>query len=237
MGIESTLQMTSALRDAAMKSTGANVPEWLSGHQPDGTPSLNPHAAFFPLPFVGAKYADGHVMGLAMAVPREFRSEDLRKVIGPLLFRESGQEKEVRLWRGDAWEWRGQREKREYPPLTLRAATWVGPSAEWASVTPVVLHHYPKRNRDGDVERILLEAFESAALPQPIELRVQPVSRFQGAGHAKSMPEFTEGGANLCRYQTHIVVKFPFLVEGPLLVGRGRFRGYGLLRPVEVNRG
>ena len=71
LGMEATLQVTSALRDAAMKAVGQNVPEWLSGHQPDGRPSLNTHAAFFSLPFVGAKYADGHIMGLAMAIPRE----------------------------------------------------------------------------------------------------------------------------------------------------------------------
>jgi CRISPR-associated protein Csb2 len=58
LGLETTLQLTSALRDAVMKAAGKDVPEWLSGHQPDGSRTLRPHAAFFPLPFVGAKYAD-----------------------------------------------------------------------------------------------------------------------------------------------------------------------------------
>jgi CRISPR-associated protein Csb2 len=47
LGLETTLQLTPALRNAAMKAAGKNVPEWLSGHQPDGKPSLRPHAAFF----------------------------------------------------------------------------------------------------------------------------------------------------------------------------------------------
>jgi len=135
------------------------------------------------------------------------------------------------------WEWELEREKRDYPPMTLRASTWIGPSAGWASVTPVVLHHHPKRGRENDVERILLEAFESAGLPRPIEMRIQSVSIFEGAGHARSMPQFTEGGEKLCRYQTHIVARFPFRVQGPVLIGRGRFRGYGLLRPIEVSHG
>ena len=77
LGIEATLQLTSALRDAAMKATGQHVPEWLSGHQPDGRPSLKPHAAFFPLPFVGhevcrwahygTRYGDSTRDRLAMA--------------------------------------------------------------------------------------------------------------------------------------------------------------------------
>jgi CRISPR-associated protein Csb2 len=104
-------------------------------------------------------------------------------------------------------------------------------------VTPVVLHHYPKRERENDVERILLEAFESAGLPQPVALRVQPVSLFEGGGHMKSMPAFTEGGERMCRYQVHVVARFAVPVQGPVLVGRGRFRGYGLLRPVEAKHG
>jgi CRISPR-associated protein Csb2 len=246
-GLEATLQLTSALRDAAMKAVGDNVPEWLSGHQPDGRPSLKAHAAFFPLPFVGARYADGHIMGMAMAVPREIESDGetrevaLRRVLAPLLFRESGEEKTVRLWRNKdghaVWEWELEREKRDFPPVSLRARTWTRASTEWASVTPVVLHHYPKRGRENDVERIVLEAFKSAGLPRPVSLRVQPVSLFEGAGHVRTMPEFTEGGEKMCRYQVHVVARFTNPVQGPLLVGRGRFRGYGLLRPVEAQHG
>jgi CRISPR-associated protein Csb2 len=243
LGLETTLQLTSALRNAAMKAAGEDIPEWLSGHQANGDPTLKPHAAFFPLPFVGAKYADGHVMGLAIAIPRgldgrgQSKVAVLRRVIGPLLFRETGADRIIRLWRSNTWEWRLEREKRDYPPVTLRVKTWTGPSREWASVTPVVLHHYPKRNREDDVRRILLQAFESAGLPQPAQMRVQPVSIFEGAGHARSMPEFTDGAENLCRYQVHIIVEFPVLVQGPVLVGRGRYRGYGILRPIEVSRG
>jgi CRISPR-associated protein Csb2 len=241
-GLESTLQLTSALRAAAMKAAGTNVPEWLSGHQANGAPSLKPHVAFFPLPFVGGKHADGHLMGMAIAVPRELERQNesmdaaFRRTLGALLFSATGDERTVHLHRNDVWEWDLEREKREYPPPSLRAATWTGPSRDWASVTPVVLHHYPKRNREGDVERILAEAFESAGLPVPIEMQVQPVSRFAGAGHAKSLPVFTEGGEKLCQYQVHVVVRFPVLVSGPVLVGRGRYRGYGLLRPLEVTR-
>lgn len=239
MGLEATLQLTSALRDAAMKAAGNSAPEWLSGHQPDGKPTTKPHAAFFPLPFVGAKHADGHILGLAIAIPRTLETEGnrhdtIRTAIGALLFDEAGKERTIRLWRGNVWKWSLSREKREYPPLTLRSATWTGPDTEWASVTPIVLHHYPKRNRENDVERILLEAFASAGLPEPAELRAQPVSLVTGAGHARSMPQFTEGGENLCRYQVHVVVKFPCPVRGPVLVGRGRFCGYGLLRPLGV---
>jgi CRISPR-associated protein Csb2 len=94
-----------------------------------------------------------------------------------------------------------------------------------------VLHHYPKK-REGDIERIVKEAFVSALLPEPQFISVRSVSVVDGAGHAMALPPFTEGGANLCRFQTHVVAQFAQAVRGPMLVGRGRYRGYGLFRPL-----
>ncbi|MBV9499336.1 MAG: type I-U CRISPR-associated protein Cas5/Cas6 [Acidobacteriaceae bacterium] len=234
LGLESTVQLTSALRNAALKSLPqGKSPEWLSGHQPDGNPTSKPHVAFFPLPFVDAYYADGHVLGMAIAVPKTVALDDARENLGALLFNpETGEERTVHLWRNGAWDWKLRRESRDRPPLSLRTDTWTEESCVWASVTPVVLHHYPKKNRDADVERILTEAFVSAGLPAPKRLRVGAASIFEGAPDALSMPQFTEGGANLCRYQMHVTAVFDQCVRGPVLVGRGRFRGYGLFRPL-----
>jgi CRISPR-associated protein Csb2 len=236
LGLESTLQLTAALRNSAMKVTGQAPPEWLSGHDAGGAPSLHAHVAFFPLPYVGFEYADGHVLGLGIAIPRDLRisggtrDEQLRRFLSPLFFDlGTGEERDIGLWRRGVWEWTLEREKRERPPLTLQRLSWTKPSRTWASVTPVVLHHYPKR-RDGDIERIVKEAFVSALFPEPESLIIRSVSAIQGAGHAMALPAFAEGGANLCRYQTHVVARFEQAVRGPMLVGRGRFRGYGLFR-------
>jgi CRISPR-associated protein Csb2 len=194
LGLESTLQLTGALRNAAMKGVlDGHCPEWLTGHDSDGNPSRNPHMAFFPLPFVGADYADGHVMGLALAIPRRLPASDIRNVIGPLLFnQESGAPSNIHIWNRNLWDWRLQRETRERPPLTLSAKTWIGPGRVWASVTPVVLHHYPKKNREGDVERILREAFHSASLPEPGRISAGPVqiSRAQIVPGSHQPPHF-----------------------------------------------
>jgi CRISPR-associated protein Csb2 len=238
LGLESTLQLTRALRNRAMEGFGAEAPEWLSGHDETGAVSQHPHVAFFPLPYVGFPHADGHVMGLGMAIPRELkgaegsRDEELKRVLGPLFFDvQSGEEREIRIWKKGVWEWTLGRERRERPPLTLQGANWTKPSRIWASVTPVVLHHYPKK-REGDIERIVREAFGSARLPEPELVAVGGVSVVQGVGHAMSAPVFREGGEKLCPYQTHAVVRFGQLVRGPVLVGRGRYRGYGLFRPL-----
>jgi len=239
LGLESTLQLTGALRNYALKPAGKKSPEWLSGHDEVEAPSLRPHLAFFPLPYVGFEYADGHVLGLGIAVPRSIpltycatHEEELRRYLGPLFFdRETGEERDIGLWKKGVWKWTLAREKRERPPLTLQRLSWTKPSRTWASVTPVVLHHYPKK-REGDIERIVKEAFVSALLPEPQFISVRSVSVVDGAGHAMALPPFTEGGANLCRFQTHVVARFAQAIRGPMLVGRGRYRGYGLFRPL-----
>jgi CRISPR-associated protein Csb2 len=239
LGLESTLQLTRALRNRAMRTHGDGCPEWLSGHDGVGAPSEHIHVAFFPLPYVGFEYADGHILGLGMAIPRNLRvasgatrGEELRRVLGPLLFdADTGQGREVKIFRQGVWEWTLARETRERPPLTLQRPSWTKPSRVWASVTPVVLHHHPKK-RAGDVERILTEAFLSASFPAPESVNIRSVSAVSGAGHAMAVPPFAEGGENRCRYQTHVVARFAQPVRGPVLVGRGRFRGYGLFRPL-----
>jgi CRISPR-associated protein Csb2 len=241
LGLESTLQLTGALRDAAMKAA-SDPPKWLSGHDRSGSPSLENHAAFFPLPYVGFEHADGHILGLGMALPGGLKdSVELRRVLGPLFFDpDTGEERPVELWRRDRqgnkiWGWELRRETRERPPVSLQRPSWTKPSRVWASVTPVVLHHFPKK-REGDAERIVREAFVSAQFPEPEAIQMRSVSAVSGAGHAMAMPSFSEGGANLCRYQTHAVVRFVQPVRGPMLVGRGRFRGYGLFRPLVEDR-
>lgn len=235
LGLASTLQLTSALRNAAMNLSVQPPPEWLSGHAPSGDPSALPHCAFFPLPFVGGEHGDGHLLGVALAIPAGLSDERLRPALGALLFDDAGSDRELSLW-CKAWRWVVRRETSSLPPLNLRAATWTGPSRSWASVTPVVLHHHPKPNRPGDVERIVREAFLSAGYPEPERLTVQPASIFRGAGHARELPAYDEGGARMCRYQIHVVAHFAGCVAGPMLVGRGRFRGYGLLRPIAAER-
>lgn len=245
LALGATLQLTGALRDLVMKNTTQPPPAWISGHNPDGSPCQFPHAAFFALPFVGSPYADGHLMGVGIALPRELHGEvdraaGIRKALGPVFLDAGGQERELELWpkgqsRGEAkhlWRWIVKRSSGSMASQTLRQSTWTGPSQDWASVTPVVLHHYPKKKEEQDLARIVLEAIRSAMLPEPERLEISPIPFVSGAVHARNMPPYTEGGANLCRYQTHVRLHWKQPIRGPVLIGRGRYRGYGLLRPI-----
>jgi CRISPR-associated protein Csb2 len=235
LGLESTLQLTAALRRVTMGPSPKVSPEWITGHQPSGEPSRSPHVAFFPLPFVGFPHADGHVMGLGIAVPRDIEPSELQRYLGPLFFDADGTERLIQIDRRGEWSWTLQREIRQRPPRTLQVSTWTRPSMIWASVTPVVLHHHPKK-RQGDLERILRDAFNSALLPEPKRIRVLGGSLFEGGGQSLDLPPFDEGGESMCKYQTHVYAEFDRPVKGPILLGRGRFRGYGLFRPVDKDQ-
>lgn len=155
----------------------------------------------------------------------------MRERVGKLIFDDDGGTRTVTLW-SDAgkWRWELARETRENVPRALRQTTWTGPSREWATVTPMVLHHHPKK-RAGHAEQIVADALATAQYPEAEWIRLSQVSVFEGVGGAAELPLFTQGAEGLCRYQTHVVIRFRELVEGPVLVGRGRYRGYGLLAP------
>ncbi|MCU1301244.1 MAG: CRISPR-associated protein [Candidatus Sulfotelmatobacter sp.] len=233
LGLEATLALTGALRNAVLKAVAPDgeAPDWVSGHAPDGSPTKNTHLALFPLPFVGRRHADGHIMGLGIAMPQASPAVQ-HAALGPFLFdSKTGEERQIHIWT-PYWDWCLRRESSISPSETLKVDAWVKPSYKWASVTPVVLHHHPKKNRPGDVERILREAFSSALLPEPEEVTISSASHFEGAGDIRTLPNFDAGGAHLSTYQTHVIARFAAPVKGPVLVGRGRFRGYGLFRPV-----
>src|SRR5690606_29428782 len=64
------------MRDALLSAYGRigltdAIPEEISGHASDGSPTRNPHLAIVPLPFAGFPHADGHVMGFALVPPRD----------------------------------------------------------------------------------------------------------------------------------------------------------------------
>ena len=61
--------------------------------------------------------------------------------------------------------------------------------------------------------------------------RCDPTRRSYGTSRFPR-PGASEAGAGLCKFQTHVVAEFEERVQGPVLVGRGRYRGYWLFRPV-----
>jgi CRISPR-associated protein Csb2 len=134
-----------------------------------------------------------------------------------------------------------------------------GAAAIWASVTPVVLDRFPKidraKNRQAwvdEVTAIIVAACVRIGLPAPSAVDIDTTSWHIGSpravckhrrlrGHS-DMPDVTLGaigdgfpafpakGANAPRPQVHVWMEFPTPVVGPVLLGAGRYQGYGLCR-------
>lgn len=241
LGLESTWQLLTALRGAIEKHS-APTPEWISGHRADGQPSESPHLALLPLSFVGDKHADGHMLGVALAFPRSISFEEQGKLVGKLLFDAAGRPKDLTLTLGKLGVWTLGEEERPSPPRALRPKTWAGPADTWASVSPVVLDRHPKIDPRKDrvayiaeVAAIVSESCKRIGLPEPIEIDIDKTSWHRGAPRAKPGPDGyplmpqRPGGSN--RRQVHVWLQFDQPVVGPVLLGAGRYRGYGLCKP------
>jgi len=246
-------------------------PTWLSGHDRDGSAASEPHVAFLALPYVGGPYADGHLMGLALALPRSVPPEERGQALSQLLVGEDGRPHNIELKLGRLGEWTVRLEERDEPPKSLRNEMWVGSSRSWASVTPVVLDRFPKTSlatdRKGwhdEVTKTVALSCERAGLPQPTEIDIDTTSWHEGspravrknrtsrsqrdsAGDSSSM-NFASGplgnGFPPClsrpgkpsRPQVHIRLEFSQSVLGPVILGAGRFLGYGFCKPLKEKR-
>lgn len=241
LGLESTWQVLSALRGAIEKAASP-TPEWISGHQANGKPSEQPHLALLPLGFVGHDHSDGHLLGVALAFPREIPLSERGKFIGRIFYDATGMPKDLRLTMGKLGVWTLGEEQRPAPPQALRLATWTGPSKVWASVSPVVLDQHPKSDpgKDGaaylaEVATIVSASCRRIGLTDPVEIDIDKTSWHRGAPRAKPGPDGfplmpqRPGGPN--RRQVHVWLRFDRPVVGPVLLGSGRYRGYGLCKP------
>lgn len=105
---------------------------------------------------------------------------------------------------------------------------YVKSSEEWTTVTPVILGGYDDRNKD-KAERLLWRALEQAGLAP--DLLRQTQLEWRGVGYLPGVELASRvlpprNLDNKPRY--HVRLKFPHPVAGPLLIGGGRFRGFGL---------
>ena len=230
------LKLTAALRGLLMRECPVQPPpEWISGHDAGGRPTTAPHLALAPLAFVGAEHADGRVMGMALFLPRELTSCDVRDVLDPILYAtDTCLPREFRLFDGAWLECSLEVDTRECPPVNLQQRTWTARSRIWASVTPVVLNrHFKGADRWKRAAESMKDACEHIGLPRPGGVLFQPVSLVEGVPHAREFPRLTRKSDGGRQSHAHATIIFEEPVTGPVLVGAGRFRGYGLCRPMD----
>jgi CRISPR-associated protein Csb2 len=241
LSLEATLQVTQALRGTIFAALDPGpYPEWLSGHQSDGQLSLKEHMACVPLAYVGSEYANGLLKGIGLALPREAEAQILDRFL-----LEDGEPREITLKLGALGCWWLRLQPDIAQSSALKAWTWQKPSATWASVTPIVLDRHPHRRLPKDlgqraeavtayyqeVEQIIRESCRKVGLPEILEIAVTKESQWTGAPTARSFPPLTRKSGGT-RQHFHVWLRFAEPVRGPIIIGAGRFRGYGLCRPI-----
>jgi CRISPR-associated protein Csb2 len=254
IGLASTWQLAEifhkTLLDRWCRNPSAGpLPIWLSGHQSGeaGTrtaPATSTHLAVFPLPFVGMPHATGHLMGIGLALPNpEYIGIDAasfriqwRKALAALLD-DKGQ---IELIPPDkSWTIRLAPDASPDPRQSLRPSRWTRASTIWTTVTPIILDRHPKPhfNKNPEAWResccsIIETACQRIGLPKPIEVDVSRQSRLVGVPSASSFVAPVSRPGRPERFHVHASLKFAGHVEGPLLIGAGRYRGYGLCLPI-----
>jgi CRISPR-associated protein Csb2 len=250
--ITSVAGVARQFRRALMSTASPPIPELLSGHGIDGSPSASPHLAVVPLPFVGHRFSDGALLGIALALPRTCDAAQRRSTliavgrleeshaagaefgatpVVPLRLGASGVlELQRVVWGHDARS-------------TLQPWRWTGPARRWASATPVALDLNPGDLHDRDVRR-RAAAFEAATesvkaaierigLPVPLDVEVVRSCVLAGTAKPRVFPRFPCDESKTQRVLVHVRLDFGVLVRGPILLGAGRYQGLGLLWPLD----
>ncbi len=189
--------------------------------------------ALAPLPFVGSPHADGRILGLALVLPGGLTPEEAGRCLEPALRNPTtGLPKERRLFDGKWFECTVEIETRERPARNLTSDAWTTPSTVWASVTPVVLNrHFKGKDKWKQAAESVKDACGHIGLPRPREVLLHPVSCVPGVPHAREFPQLARKRDGGRQSHNHALLVFDEPVGGPVLIGAGRFRGYGLCRP------
>lgn len=227
LDIRDALTLTEAFRGAVMTASVQPPPEWVSGHTVNGDRSENPHLAFWALPNVGHEHADGTLKGVALAVPKHVPQTEINMLLDKLLGETEPHPVVLRLGRAGTWKIEPDDSLR--PLVTLDPHTWLGPAKRWATVTPISLDRFPKV--EGDAEATIIRSCVNMGIPKPRDVIVLSSSLFQGVPPAKKMPLLPVRNRNGNHAHIHALLIFDQPVSGPVFLGAGRFRGYGLCRP------
>lgn len=249
--ITSVAGLARQVRRALMSFADQPVHEVISGHRPDGAASEVPHMAVVPLPVVTGPHADGALIGLALVLPRALDAEARAAVMRALArFEEEHRTEDAMdaprlpIHLGDAGTLELQRDAwGEDRRITLRPATWIGPSRRWASATPIALDRNPGDLHDADLGRrraafqeataAVIAAVQRIGLPAPIEVDVLRSCVLPGTAKPLHYPRFPIARHRPQRVLVHARLLFEAPVLGPVLIGAGRYHGLGLCLPVD----
>lgn len=253
--LRATALVARGIRAALMSGygqAGAPVPPIVSGHEADGDPSRAPHLAIVPLSFVGWPFADGRVLGYALVPPEDVDLLDdagLHKALRKLARRTDPQGRRILEVRSPVGTAAHQTYRIDFalsfePPAARRSldpGIYTVRARRFATATPIVLDRHLKKKgqaRQKEIESLIARACCNVGLPPPQAVFPDKHSALEGAPSA-----YPSGGAPAWmrwrlpqsltgRQLAHAVIRFAEPIDGPVILGAGRFVGLGLCRPL-----
>ena len=246
------LDLTKAVRGALLSFAADPPPEVLSGHKRgepgERTPSSEtPHLAVVALPFVGRDHADGNIRGVALVLPREATPDDRAAVASAVReWADDSGTGVARVTLGPAGIRHLEIGDQISSTASLRPETWCRPAQRWVSATPVALDRFPgdlwssNPHKHNLAEAAAIETIARACahvgLPRPIHVDLFQSGPLVGVPDLRRFPAYRSPGRKVRRMSVHVRLLFGEPVAGPVLIGAGRYFGYGLLRPVRSQR-
>jgi CRISPR-associated protein Csb2 len=255
--IRATAIVARTVRDALMRGyqrAVGDIPEWLSGHRPDGSPSTQQHVAVIPLADVGWKFSEGRFMGCAIIPPRDVSPDLLNPAIEQLLRDGASDSQNIELHYGSDACWYLV-PTQTAQKASLRSTRWIGhrettnsdsqrASRLWTTATPIVLDRFPKKpdleEREVEIVECIRQASRNIGLPAPSYVSVNASSSLRGVPGVRagrSVPvwqRWQTPSATAGRYLVHATLRFDDPVEGPVILGAGRYLGLGLCLPIKA---
>lgn len=222
-----TARVTAAVRRALLSRATEHIPA-LHGHHSGDVVQV----AVIGLPFVGHARADGHLVGVAVAVPSLSR-EELAVVdgalprIGETMDVTAGPLGVLRLRRVTPLE-------AELRANTLQLDRWIGPAHTWVTVLPMVFDRFLKRGMD--VQEEVRRGVISSGLPEPDVLKVERHPLLSGALDLAPHDTLRRRDQKGFKPYRHVVLRFPDAVQGPVIIGSMRHYGLGLCLPLSEGR-
>lgn len=198
---------------------------------------------------------DGHLLGLGLVIPREIGQDDRSERLADFLIDVDGTPQAIKLYASGSddnanFELMLALETRPRAPKALTPETWTRPSRVWATTTPIVLDRHPKadprKDRAGwrqEIAETIAAACRHIGIEQPpVAIDVNRHGFLAGVPSSHRASKQRSGGFPLLsaidgkkhRLQIHALIEFKSPVRGPMILGAGRFRGYGLCKPAGI---
>lgn len=220
------------------RELSSSVREVVVGLDADRRPLSKPHLAIVPLANVGWSRSDGDLKGFALVFPSDLDERRLDESILAIAehFRQRNASEDIFDIPLGADTWSVLLDI-DADLASLRPDRYARTATRWGSVTPVVLDRVPRDPQD--IGSIIARACLHAGLIEPIEVRVSSDSIWKGAPSSIRSPHhathwrFPSTSPLVGRLGLHVELEFGQAIIGPVLIGAGRYSGFGLCLPID----